>query len=98
MLENANKDYGIFFIIYDTANQSSQFSFESWYKKHVNPLSGIWLGDGIAKQLRFTVNNRTSEFNKSLPERFGFIIKKGKAELAMLVSSDYYNNGDEMCG
>lgn len=86
-LEKGEIDYNLNFIIYDTASSITTVSFENWFKTKVSTSDGIWLGAGITDQYQLKLSKITKNLYEDIGENFGYIIRKGKANLIKILTS-----------
>lgn len=75
------------FILIDSSSNLKQLEFESWFKKSVNTNNGIWLGNGIATQYNFRINNKLDEFTKEIPINYCYVIRNGQAEFVKYIDN-----------
>ena len=75
------------FILIDSSSNLKQLEFESWFKKSVNTNNGIWLGNGIATQYNFRINNKLDEFTKEIPINCCYVIRNGQAEFVKYIDN-----------
>ncbi|MBO5620871.1 MAG: hypothetical protein J5959_04510, partial [Butyrivibrio sp.] len=54
------------------------------YSEHVAG-EGVWVGDGVADQIRFTIRKKTRELEKQVDETTGYLIEKNEAKLMRLI-------------
>ena len=76
------------FIIVDTIDNIKSLNYELWFKNNASLSEGIWLGNGLANQFTLKVTTSTRVLRAEVEAGFGYIIKKGKAELIKLVTED----------
>lgn len=79
------KEYNVYFLVCESVAAVTPFTVENWYKTHVNPANGIWVGNGIGSQFRFTINKKPAEFSAELDNNFGFAINRSTAVLIKLL-------------
>jgi S-DNA-T family DNA segregation ATPase FtsK/SpoIIIE len=84
-LEKCRREYGVYFIIGESVNALTAFTAEGWYKEHVNPQSGIWVGSGISSQYRLSVSKKPPGFSSEQSPKFGFAVRDGEAVLVKLL-------------
>ncbi len=90
LLEKAELQYGVRFIICDTAKAISGLISSSWYKKHISGADGIWVGDGISDQCILKIGRVTRNLYASLEPYFGYAVNKGKPTLVKLIAGETY--------
>ena len=84
-MEKCENAYNIHFIVAESLNLIAQFTAENWYKTHINGNNGIWVGNGISNQYRFTLSKRPNESSLDIGSDFGFIINNASATLVKLL-------------
>ncbi|MBR0467080.1 MAG: type VII secretion protein EssC [Clostridia bacterium] len=93
LLEKAELEYKINFIVFDEVSSVSEYSFNSWYKKQVVSNEGIWIGDGLYNQYILKLN-RPSSSNESMDSSLGYIVSKGKETLVKLIDVSEKESAD----
>lgn len=86
-LEKGDMICNMNFIIYDSVSNISTVSYESWFKSKVSLTDAIWIGNGLSDQYLLKLSKITNDMYQEIGENFGYVIKKGKAKLVMLISS-----------
>ena len=76
------------YIIVDTIDSIKGISFENWYKGNSDMSEGIWIGNGIGNQFTLKVTTNSRVLRAEVDPGFGYVIKKGKAELMKLMSDE----------
>ncbi|MBP3238605.1 MAG: type VII secretion protein EssC [Lachnospiraceae bacterium] len=84
LLKNISPDWNMHFIISDDYKGISLYSSSLWYSEHVAG-EGVWVGDGVADQIRFTIRKKTRELEKQVDETTGYLIEKNEAKLMRLI-------------
>lgn len=79
ILERGSRDYKVTIIIGEQSKAISSVSYEKWYKNHVSPSDGIWIGNGITEQYHMKPNKTSSEMHEEMTAEFGYSLIKGKA-------------------
>ena len=95
LLEKAELEYQIRFILCDTAKGMNNFTLTSWYKKHISGSDGIWVGDGISDQYVLKVNKITNDLYSEIPPYFGYVVKRGKPVLTKLIVGKQMEEADD---
>lgn len=95
LLEKAELNYNIRFILCDDAKAISSFSGTAWYKRHISGNEGIWVGDGIADQYSLKVGKLTNSLYSEVPPHFGYLVKRGKPTLVKLIVGETYEEDAE---
>lgn len=85
LIEKAELHYNIRFVLCDNPKSLSVYSSQSWYKRHVTGMDGIWVGDGIADQYLLKIGKLTNEPYSEIPPCFGYVVKRGKPVLTKLI-------------
>ena len=75
-----------FFI--DTVDVFKNIAFEPWYKNNADLSDAIWIGNGLGNQFTIKVTTSSRLLREELPPGFGYIIKKGKANVVKLIKED----------
>ncbi|WP_068673722.1 type VII secretion protein EssC [Oceanobacillus sp. Castelsardo] len=94
ILEKGEAKYNITFILSEQSKNLSSITFDKWYKRHINPGDGIWVGSGISEQYHLKPTKLTAEMRDDIPSAFGFSLIKGKGVMVKLLNSEK-ENGDE---
>ena len=88
MITNSKQQGNIRYIIIDTIDVIKGINFEPWYKGNVDLGEGIWLGNGIGNQFTLKVTTNSRILRQEVDPGFGYVIKKGKAELMKLMADE----------
>ena len=83
--------YNITIIFAEQSKNLSAITFDKWYKQHMNPGDGIWVGSSITEQYNLKPSKTTSEMREEMTAEFGFSIQKGKSVKIKLVNSEKEN-------
>jgi S-DNA-T family DNA segregation ATPase FtsK/SpoIIIE len=94
-LEKGNVKYAIMVIIAEPAKNIASISFDKWYKQHISPGDGIWVGGGISEQYQLKPTKTTSEMRDDMPFGFGFAVQKGKAVNVKLLTCEKGDSDDD---
>lgn len=86
LLENANALYKLHFVFADTALSFNGYSYQGWYKQHMENVDGLWIGDGVVDQYTFKLNKITSDLYEEVEADFGYAIIKSKPILVKVIS------------
>lgn len=86
LLENANAEYKLHFVFADTALSFNGYSYQGWYKQHMENVDGLWIGDGVVDQYTFKLNKITSDLYEEVEQEFGYAIIKSKPLLVKVMS------------
>ena len=88
-LITASKEKGnVRYIIVDTIDVIKTINFETWYKGNADMSEGIWIGNGIGNQFTIKVTTNSRLLRAEVEPGFGYVIRKGKAELMKLMSDE----------
>lgn len=87
MLEKAEVDYNMRFMLCDTVRGLSSFAGQPWYRRYVTGMEGIWVGDGITNQNILKINRVTNALYSEVPRHFGYVVRRGKPTLIKLLVS-----------
>ena len=88
-LMTKSKEKGnIRFIIVDNIDVIKSINFEPWYKGNADMSEGVWIGNGIGNQFTLKVTTNSRVLRQEVDPGFGYVIKKGKAELMKLMSDE----------
>lgn len=87
VLEKAEIDYQIFFIIIDEIGSLAKYSFEKWFKKNLSGKDGVWLGDGFSDQYILTVDKINRDMYDEISDDFGYLLENGKAVKVKIVQN-----------
>ena len=88
MITNSKESGNIRYIIVDNIDVIKAINFESWYKGNADMSEGIWIGNGIGNQFTLKVTTNSRVLRQEVDPGFGYVIKKGKAELMKLMSDE----------
>ena len=80
--------YKVHFIVFDTATYFSSVTYADWFKTHVKPNEGVYVGDGFNDQYVLKTNKLDSAMYEEIGDNFGYVIRKGKAVLTKLLTSE----------
>ena len=88
LLENAESFYKLHFVIFDSVNEIVSQSAAAWYKRFINGLDGIWVGDGFADQYVLKTGKLTGDIYKDIGYDYGYVVSKSRKSLVKLLSSE----------
>ena len=88
MITDSKQKGNIRFIIVDTIDAIKAINFEAWYKGNCDMAEGIWMGNGIGNQFTLKVTTNSRILRAEIDPGFGYVIKKGKAELMKLMADE----------
>lgn len=78
LLEKGSAVYKVSFILIDTAQSLSAFSYEPWYKTYLGCDEGLWLGGGFTDQYVIKARKVTPELFTDPDEGYGYTVLRGK--------------------
>lgn len=88
LLAKAESFYKLHFVIAEAVSSMSSFSYEEWYKRHVNGSEGLWIGDGVADQYTLKISKVTNELYEEIGNEYGYSVVRNKPTLIKLLSSN----------
>ena len=88
LLDKIKTTTNIKIVLVDSIDNIKSMNYEPWFKANVNLSEGIWLGNGIANQFTLKVITSSRLLRAELEPNFGYVIKKGKANLTKWVTED----------
>ena len=88
IITNTKQQGNIRYIIVDNIDVIKAINFEPWYKGNTDMSEGIWVGNGIGNQFTLKVTTNSRVLRQEVDPGFGYIIRKGKAELMKLMSDE----------
>ena len=87
-LEKGSKNYNVNFIIFDELKKISILTAKKWYKNHINPDDGMWIGKGFSNQYNFRISNNTGEIKKDITDKnFAISINNGEAKIVKILNT-----------
>ncbi len=95
ILEKGSVKYAITLIIAEPAKNIASISFDKWYKQHISPGDGIWVGNGISEQYQLKPTKTTAEMRDEMTYGFGFAVQKGKAVSVKLLTCEKGESDDD---
>lgn len=93
LLAKAESFYKLHFVIAESVSSMSSYSYEEWYKRHLNGSEGVWIGDGIADQYLLKISKITNDLYEEIGNEYGYSVARNKPTLIKLLSS---NIGEEV--
>ncbi len=87
VFERGEAIYKLQFVLVDVLSELNSFSYDGWYKRHINGAEGIWLGDGVADQYMLKINKLTNELYEEIGDEYGYLISRNRPTLVKLLSS-----------
>ena len=80
-VEKCARNYQVYFILADNAQQMRTVSSQPWCKDQLSKQDFIWLGSGLNAQYWLSVNKQPQGSGASIPKSFGFMVRNGEATL-----------------
>ncbi len=87
MIEKAEAIYKIHFVIIDASTQYGSFSYDAWFKRHVNGSVGLWIGDGVADQYLLKISKVTSDLYEDIGSGYGQLINRNRPTLIKVLTN-----------
>ncbi len=85
----ASKQLGnIKYVFIETIDVIKTNAFEAWYKGNADMSEAVWIGNGISNQFTIKVTTNSRVLRQEVEPGFGWIVKKGKAELLKFISDE----------
>ena len=88
LLTESKKAGNIKYIFVETIDAIKAIAFETWYKGNADMAEGIWIGNGLSNQFTLKVTTASRILRQEVDPGFGYIIKKGKADLMKFISDE----------
>ncbi|MBR3210797.1 MAG: type VII secretion protein EssC [Bacilli bacterium] len=88
LITNSKQLGNVRYIIVDNIDVIKSINFEAWYKGNADMAEGIWIGNGIGNQFTLKVTTNSRVLRQEVDPGFGYVIRKGKAELMKLMSDE----------
>nr|WP_263324544.1 type VII secretion protein EssC [Neobacillus sp. Marseille-Q6967] len=88
ILEKGEAKYNITIIFAEQSKNLSGITFDKWFKHHMNPGDGIWVGSGITEQYNLKPSKTTAEMREDMISEFAFSLQKGKGVKIKLLNSE----------
>ncbi len=73
-------------VIVDNVDNIKIYAYNPWFKTGFDIGEAIWVGNGITDQFVLRVTNSHRELRAELDNRYGYVIKKGKAIVVKFIS------------
>lgn len=87
LLEKAESFYKLHFVIIESVSELGNYSYSSWYKRHITGADGLWIGDGVADQYLLKINKITSELYEEVGDEYGYLLSRNRPSLIKVLSS-----------
>ena len=88
LIEDSKETDLIKYIFIDSVDVFKNIAFEAWYKPNADLSDAIWIGNGIGNQFTIKVTTAARILRAELPPGFGYIVKKGKANVVKLITEE----------
>ncbi len=88
LIEDSKETELIKYVFIDTVDVFKNIAFEAWYKPNADLSDAIWIGNGISNQFTIKVTTPSRILRVELPPGFGYIVKKGKANVVKLLTEE----------
>lgn len=95
LLENGRLPLNVHFVICDSLSAINRVTYDAWYKKHCENVSGIWVGDGASDQYVLKINKTNRDLYQDMEDGFGVYIDKGRYTIMKLVTSRFEKTEEE---
>lgn len=84
ILDKAESFWNVFFVISDSYRALNLYYMENWVRNKCNG-EGVWVGNGIEDQMRFSITRRKKDLGKEIDSRTGYYVAGGYAKMLRLV-------------
>lgn len=95
LLEKAEPEYNIRFLVCDTVKGITALTACGWYKRFVTGNDGLWAGDGISDQYALKLAKISSDLYAEVPDGFGYAVRRGRPTLMKLLGRKKTEEADE---
>ena len=93
LIEKAESFYKLRFVIVEALGQLNSYSYENWFKRHINGSEGLWIGDGVTDQYLLKVGRLTTDLYEEVGSQYGYFIAKNRPTLVKLLSNQTVEGG-----
>lgn len=87
MLSKVEGFCNVAFIIVDSYSNSRNYSSELWNIERCGG-EGLWIGNGVADQIKFQIHKKTNEMTQTVEDNVGFLVNKGNAKTLRMIWPD----------
>ena len=87
LLEKGEATYNVFIFLSETSPNLVSFSNRNWFTRHVTPKDWIWVGNGIHKRYQHDITQNEDDYQDTIGDDFGYVLKNGKPTLIKLLTS-----------
>ena len=88
LLEKGEAIFKLHFVIIESVSGYGSFSYDAWYKRHLNGTDGVWIGDGIADQYFLKISKVTSDLYEEIGNDYGYLVSRNRPNLMKALSHD----------
>lgn len=86
LLEKGEAIFKLHFVIIESVSGYGSFSYDAWYKRHLNGTDGVWIGDGIADQYFLKISKVTSDLYEEVGNDYGYLVSRNRPALMKALS------------
>ena len=86
LLEKGEAIFKLHFVIIESVSGYGSFSYDAWYKRHLNGTDGVWIGDGIADQYFLKISKVTSDLYEEVGNDYGYLVSRNRPTLMKALS------------
>ena len=86
LLEKDEAIFKLHFVIIESVSGYGSFSYDAWYKRHLNGTDGVWIGDGIADQYFLKISKVTSDLYEEIGNDYGYLVSRNRPTLMKALS------------
>lgn len=83
------------FIIIENADYLIQHSYDEWYTNFIDESSGIWVGNGIEKQMLIKPNFSMEGLENNCGNSYGYVVSEGIPTLIKFIGIEEEGDEDE---
>ena len=95
LLEKGESIYKLHFVIIDSITEWNVYTYEAWYKRHINGSEGIWIGDGVTEQYLMKTAKISRDMYEEVEEGYGYVFAKKQPSLVKLLFEQMSEERDE---
>lgn len=88
MLFKGQALYKVRFLILESASALNAYTYDDWYKTHINGTEGLFVGDGFSDQYILKPNKMSNEYYAEIGNSFAYLMNKGKTTLVKLMTEE----------
>ena len=94
LLEKAEENPNVFFIIVENATKIKNHEYDDWFKEYITGEDGIWVGNGMEDQYIFELNSNKDLIN-NCGESFGYAVNNSDETMIKLLGIKDKGDDDE---